>query len=224
VSLPHNSNSGHECTHNVDHPSVVAFVFGANLLLARAPVASRALASRLAQEATHGKDGGAGMSVVASRLHCGACGALLCAPGGSVRVVPLCARRGRRARRGTADAVRNRVIRTCGTCGAANSHDGVRRGVCGMRDSTRSRDEPVKSAAAEATTQEMGVDGKGKRGVKRPANKDVEVEDGEEASGKKKRKKKKKVKRDEVGREIVSGAMASSQPSGIAASFLFEPL
>jgi hypothetical protein len=214
------------------------------MLLTLAPTTSRSLAARLAQEATRGKAGGEGMSAVARRLHCGACGGLLIAPGGTVRVARLEQRKGRRARRGTAEVVRNKVVRTCGGCGAANVHDGARKGGSGEREWVRLREEAAiygVTATAEAKAQEEDArcraTRKKTRGVKRSSSEVTDsIFDGSgDASAKKKRKKKKKVKRDEVGRKIVSGAQAERHSqgqilggqaagAGIAGSFLFQPL
>lgn len=100
---------------------------GANILLAEAPVASRSMASRLAQSTIRRDDGTDEMAPVARRLHCVACGALL-SLGARVRLRRR-SRSVRRPRRGVsgAPAPSSYVVRTCGQCAAANVSSGARR-------------------------------------------------------------------------------------------------
>lgn len=150
------------------------------------------------------------MSAFAQRMHCRTCSALM--NNASVRI-----RKINKRRRGKGERSRNVVVRKCHDCGAHNAENG---------SITRCR-----PTADRSEVQELVNDAKRRirRGDKdRTRNIDPQIgedlKNGNNLGVEKGRVKKKKKRKGKRLRDGKSDGSSSAPPSGLAASFLFEPI
>lgn len=198
-----------------------------NVQLASTPTISRHLAAALVANVPVG-----GMSSFARRMHCKKCNALMHITKVRIRKI------------GKKSAYGNKVRRTCGMCGGVNSVGGVAKGgkpeqlVDGAVDEMRRelRASTPKEGERVKATEEVSVAktpiSKTSKAAKTPiskASKAAKTSSLKASSMSSKAPKtlssgKKKNKRKSLQRETPERRSDTPRRSGLAASFLFEPL